>query len=212
VYEWSQVLPVDAPLKQAVDSVLCSICHIKPEYFLQILQWIGVIADIGPVDLTSDGGQSATDDIKGSHQNQPLTDDIKADSAATGSRQTMSLGSFSVNALNESQMSMLATCCQSPSAMRRLIDTGVVSALCSGLCLASQRKLYSVFEGESAVTGSDNLVSTDSSKVWVDFNGAVPSGSCRQSANSGRSSPLSFSGKLYSIFLWFTLLLTMFAN
>jgi Baculoviral IAP repeat-containing protein 6 len=199
VYEWSQVLPVESSLKQAVDWVLCAICHIRNEYFSQILQWIGVITDATPDYLTTESGQSATDDIKDSQQNQPLTDDVKADSGAAGSRRTMSmhsyLCSFNVNSLNESQLSTLSTSSQSPVALRRLIDCGVVSALCAGLYMASQRKLYNVFDMEPLNAVSENFVSTDAAKIWVDLNASGPSNSHQQSANSsGRSSPLSHSG------------------
>lgn len=184
------MLAVDSPLKQAVDSVLCSVCHIKPEYFSQILEWVGVVSDVAD-ESASSAGQSATDDVKGSQLNQSLTDDSKAD----GHRHTLSCGgSFSINAFSESQLSMLATCCQSPVATRHLIDTGLVSALCTGLCLASQRKLYNAFDVEPVVTVSD------ATKAWNDFNSGPSLSSSSQShqhqaTNSGQSSPISHSGK-----------------
>lgn len=192
------MLPVESSLKQAVDWVLCSICHIRNEYFSQILQWIGVITDAFPDYLISDSGQSATDDVKDSQQNQPLTDDLKADSGATGTRRTLSTHSylcgFNVNSLNESQLSTLSTSSQSPVALRRLIDCGVVTALCAGLYTAAQRKLCNVFDMES-FTVAENFVSTDAAKIAVDLSGTASLNSHRQSASSsGRSSPLGHSG------------------
>lgn len=181
-------------MKQAVDNVLCSICHLRPEFFMQILQWIGVVADMSPADIAASGmTQSATDDAKDSEQNQPLTDDVKADSGVTGSRRATSLHStsFNVNTLNECQLSTLAVSCQSPVALRRLIDTGIVSSLCAGLCAASQRKLCTVFDMEPLVSTSESFVSTDAGKVWADLNCAGSSlNSHRQSTSSEQTSPL----------------------
>ena len=74
MYEWSMVLPATSTLKQAVDTVICSFCYIRPEYFTTLLEWIGVIVG---VDLSR---ASVTDDHKDSHgggaRHVAMTDDL----------------------------------------------------------------------------------------------------------------------------------------
>jgi hypothetical protein len=161
---------------------------------MQLLHWMGVYSDVSQIDTASDVLQSTTDDIKDSQQNQPLTDDVKADSgASSGHRISFSYNSF-INSLDESRLLTLSVACQSPFAMCQLIDSGVVSGLCSLLCASAQRKLCNLFDMEPlpGSATSDTVPTVNSSKVWLDLAGITvskPSGSQRQSTSSGQSSP-----------------------
>lgn len=111
VYEWSQVLPVESQMKRAVDSLLCSICYLCPEFFTQILQWMGISASADQQSMPGSSPSASavgrttvavTDDAKMSHplmtNDEPVTDDVKAaDGVATTLRN-------SVNALSEAQV------------------------------------------------------------------------------------------------------------
>jgi hypothetical protein len=78
------VLPAGSLLKKAVNSVLCSACHIHPPYFRQIMQWAGFVG-------SDDMSRSDTDDSKDSAQQQVgilgifiLKGKVKEESTSTG--------------------------------------------------------------------------------------------------------------------------------
>lgn len=144
MYEWSLVLPCDSALKRAVDFMLCSLCYIQSSCVLLLLEWMGIV---------SDGSETtaSTDDVKGSRCNQPLTDDVKADGASSRLRQTM----LAVMPLHSAQLATLALSCQSPLALRKLIDSGIVSALCDSLYATCQQKLSDALNAALLVSESD---------------------------------------------------------
>ena len=43
LYEWSVVMPLSSPLKQAAGYVLCAICHVHPALYITMLSWMGII-------------------------------------------------------------------------------------------------------------------------------------------------------------------------
>lgn len=138
VYEWSTVLSFDSSLKRAVDNVLCSICYIYPEFFTLILEWMGIM-------LNPDNSMTASisDDCKDSsqqHHNASLTDDSKeaqtSQQGAVGNGipdSLITLHDFSHMMLDRSHLSTLAITCQSPGAVRQLLDSNFPSILAQGL-------------------------------------------------------------------------------
>ena len=153
MYEWSTVLAYDSPLKKAVDSVICSMCFVHPQYFSTILEWLGIITPGISFDLSS---AAVTDDHKDSQQQsqqaqEPMTDDLKADSARLANtnrshHSTMAippvlLQEFTHLILDESHLSTLATTCQSEDALQQLLDAGFVAVLCQGVYEFCSREL-----------------------------------------------------------------------
>jgi baculoviral IAP repeat-containing protein 6 len=173
VYQWSLLLNVDCALKRAVDSVLCSMCHVDADCFTAILEWIGIVR-------VSDGTDTDTDDVKGGTQqqrNEPLTDDVKADSGTAGgsSRSRQSFVSLTRGAADIRPMAMnldnahlltLSVVCQSPAALQQLIDSDMIATLCAGLCVAVGQRLSDAFDVDPSVS-----MATDAAKQCIDLAG-----------------------------------------
>ncbi|XP_035256804.1 baculoviral IAP repeat-containing protein 6 [Anguilla anguilla] len=135
LYSWSMSLPCNMVLKKAVDSLLCSMCHIHPSYFSLLMGWMGIIAP-PPARSQAQHRLSMTDDGK---KQQDLsaaaqTDDSKHAQAPI--------------ALSESQLATLAAASQSPEAIKQLLDSGLPSLLvrslasfCCGLLSSSDLPL-----------------------------------------------------------------------
>jgi len=155
------VLPTDSTLKRAVDCVLCSLCYIDANCFKLLLEWMGVTPDLIPDTVAS---AADTDDVKGSHQQQqqPLTDDIKADTSAAAAAASLQSNVFRSTSssyqctvpLHEAQLLTLATVCQSPVALRMLIDSGVISTLCTALRVTASHRLCETLDTEALASGN----------------------------------------------------------
>ncbi|XP_054832768.1 baculoviral IAP repeat-containing protein 6 isoform X2 [Eublepharis macularius] len=115
LFNWSMSLPCNMVLKKAVDSLLCSICHIHPNYFSLLMGWMGITPP--PVQLQH--RLSMTDDSKKQDLSSSLTDDSKNAQAPL--------------ALTESHLATLAASSQSPEAIKQLLDSGLPSLLVRSL-------------------------------------------------------------------------------
>ncbi|XP_062862910.1 baculoviral IAP repeat-containing protein 6 isoform X2 [Trichomycterus rosablanca] len=111
LYNWSMSLACNVVLKKAVDSLLCSMCHIHPSYFSLLMSRMGL------------GTQAMTDDGKKQHELHgatSLTDDSKL------------LPPVPVS-LSECQLATLAFASQSPGAIQQLLDSGLPALLVRSL-------------------------------------------------------------------------------
>ncbi|XP_060789217.1 baculoviral IAP repeat-containing protein 6 isoform X8 [Neoarius graeffei] len=111
LYNWSMALPCNMVLKKAVDSLLCSMCHIHPSYFSMLMSWMGLSAP------------AMTDDGKKQHELNSatsLTDDSKL------------LPPVPIS-LTECQLATLASASQSPGAIQQLLDSGLPALLVRSL-------------------------------------------------------------------------------
>ncbi|XP_018118497.1 baculoviral IAP repeat-containing protein 6 isoform X2 [Xenopus laevis] len=115
LYKWSMSLPCNMVLKKAVDGLLCSMCHIHPNYFSLLMGWMGIT----PPPIQSQHRLSITDDSKKQDLNASLTDDSKNAQAPL--------------ALTESHLATLAAASQSPEAIKQLLDSGLPSLLVRSL-------------------------------------------------------------------------------
>ncbi|XP_064411867.1 baculoviral IAP repeat-containing protein 6 isoform X3 [Latimeria chalumnae] len=115
LYKWSMSLPCNIVLKKAVDSLLCSMCHIHPTYFVLLMGWMGIT----PPPVQSQHRLSMTDDNKKEDLRCGLTDDSKNAQAPI--------------ALTESHLATLAASSQSPEAIKQLLDSGLPSLLVRSL-------------------------------------------------------------------------------
>lgn len=135
-------------LKKAVDSLLCSMCHIHPSYFSLLMSWMGIVAP--PAAQTNAQRRMAmTDDGKKQHDLNSaasLTDDSKHARAPI----TVPVS------LSECQLVTLAAASQSPSAIQQLLDSGLPSLLvrsladlCCSLLVNGDLPLPSGFSGQA---------------------------------------------------------------
>ncbi|EMP24451.1 Baculoviral IAP repeat-containing protein 6, partial [Chelonia mydas] len=115
LFNWSMSLPCNMVLKKAVDSLLCSMCHIHPNYFSLLMGWM----DITPPPMQCQHRLSMTDDSKKQDLSSSLTDDSKNAQAPL--------------ALTESHLATLAASSQSPEAIKQLLDSGLPSLLVRSL-------------------------------------------------------------------------------
>ncbi|XP_041105893.1 baculoviral IAP repeat-containing protein 6-like isoform X2 [Polyodon spathula] len=115
LYNWSMSLPCNMVLKKAVDSLLCSMCHIHPNYFSLLMAWMGITT----LPVQSQHCLSMTDDSKKQDLSAGLTDDSKNAQAPI--------------TLTESHLATLAAASQSPEAIKQLLDSGLPSLLVRSL-------------------------------------------------------------------------------
>ncbi|XP_054052335.1 baculoviral IAP repeat-containing protein 6 isoform X7 [Rissa tridactyla] len=115
LFNWSMSLPCNMVLKKAVDSLLCSMCHIHPNYFSLLMGWMGIT----PPPMQCQHRLSMTDDSKKQDLSSSLTDDSKNAQAPL--------------ALTESHLATLAASSQSPEAIKQLLDSGLPSLLVRSL-------------------------------------------------------------------------------
>uniref|UniRef100_A0A8D0MRX5 Dual E2 ubiquitin-conjugating enzyme/E3 ubiquitin-protein ligase BIRC6 n=1 Tax=Sus scrofa TaxID=9823 RepID=A0A8D0MRX5_PIG len=115
LFNWSMSLPCNMVLKKAVDSLLCSMCHIHPSYFSLLMGWMGIT----PPPMQCHHRLSMTDDSKKQDLSSSLTDDSKNAQAPL--------------ALTESHLATLASSSQSPEAIKQLLDSGLPSLLVRSL-------------------------------------------------------------------------------
>ena len=130
------MLLTDSHLKKSVDYVLCAICHIYPEFFTRIMEWMGIV-------IMPDFGLSSpmTDDRKdSSHYTTSMTDDSKEASNALGQSvdntepiPPIILQDFKRMCIDESHLSTLAYVCKSPIAVKQLLESGFPAVLAQGL-------------------------------------------------------------------------------
>uniref|UniRef100_A0A8C1V3E6 Dual E2 ubiquitin-conjugating enzyme/E3 ubiquitin-protein ligase BIRC6 n=1 Tax=Cyprinus carpio TaxID=7962 RepID=A0A8C1V3E6_CYPCA len=148
LYNWSMSLSSNMVLKKAVDSLLCSMCHIHPSYFSLLMSWMGIVAP--PAAQTNAQRRMAmTDDGKKQHDLNSaasLTDDSKH------ARTPVSVPT----SLSESQLVTLAAASQSPGAIQQLLDSGLPSLLvrsladlCCNLLVSAELPLPAGFSAQA---------------------------------------------------------------
>ena len=136
LYEWAMVLPVNSVLKKSVDYVLCAMCYVCPEYFSQLLEWMGVALTI---DLANASISDDHKDIGQIHQHQLMTDDSKEAASVPGPPVT--LPDYTPVIPDEHHLLTLSVVCQSPVALKQLLDANFLAVLSQGLFEFCTREL-----------------------------------------------------------------------
>lgn len=124
LYNWSMSLPCNIVLKKAVDSLLCSMCHIHPSYFSLLMSWMGIVS------------VPSASHSQAQHRRLAMTDDSKKQHDATANAAGLTDDSKHVRPpvnLSESQLTTLAAASQSPGAIEQLLDSGLPSLLVRSL-------------------------------------------------------------------------------
>lgn len=113
----------EEPLKVAFDSLLCSLCCIKPELFNQLLKKVNVTLMRNE---SFESADSAVDESSG------ITDDNKG---ASGSEWFKNVAAENLATLlrKPSYLTTLAMACQSPLAIYQLVDSGLPKLLAHAL-------------------------------------------------------------------------------
>lgn len=130
------MLSIESHLKKAVDYVLCAICHICPDFFTRLMEWMGIV-------ITPEFGLTASipDDRKDtSRYHDLMTDDSKEANSALGQSIESSepstpviLQEFKHMCLDECHLFTLALACQSSLATKQLLESGFPAVLAQGL-------------------------------------------------------------------------------
>lgn len=123
LYNWIKAVPEDSPMKTSIDSMMCSICCIRPEFFNLLLRKMSV--------LVPNQNASASDDRK---DNESMTDDNKQHEYNTEEWYChYSIESLSKLTLTTSQLQTISMACQSPLAIYQLIDSGLPNLFTSAI-------------------------------------------------------------------------------
>jgi baculoviral IAP repeat-containing protein 6 (apollon) len=114
LFKWLQTVKDEGPMKLALDSFMCSICCIRPEFFNLLLKKMNVFV---PID------ECKSDDSK---DNSSVTDDRKQSDWHTYEWYCRyRIENLSQLSLTSSQLQTIAMACQSPLAIHQLIDSGL---------------------------------------------------------------------------------------
>ena len=176
VYEWSTVLPCGSTLKRAVDCVICSICHVHPEFFTCLLEWMGIIINMDiNASIPDDHKDSSSTQYQHHQEQESMTDDSKEASgalsqpmgaAASGhmiDNVPMVLQEFGHMVLDESHLTTLAIACQSQAAMNQLLDCGFPAVLAQGLFEFCSREILRYSDSMNQAEAFPDLSKSSSS-------------------------------------------------
>ncbi|XP_067212436.1 baculoviral IAP repeat-containing protein 6 isoform X3 [Linepithema humile] len=122
LYKWTQTLGNNSTLKQAIDSVLCAFCYVRPSLFGLLLEWVLTLA----ANATANPSMSMFDDRK---KNEDRTDDKKSGINAKGWYYQFKLLEHERLHLTEEQLLTVAAAARSPPGIQQLIDCGLPALL-----------------------------------------------------------------------------------
>ncbi|XP_033629629.1 baculoviral IAP repeat-containing protein 6-like isoform X3 [Asterias rubens] len=133
LYEWSVVMPLSSPLKQAAGYVLCAICHVHPALYITMLSWMGIINKEEEMEMD----ELLTDDSKDAQEHgTSLTDDTKGASQQSPSRPVH------INMLDQLHLATLASASQSPAAIQILLESNFPTMLANALMDFCNYEIY----------------------------------------------------------------------
>ncbi|CRK88840.1 CLUMA_CG002660, isoform A [Clunio marinus] len=125
LYNWINEVGEDSPMKMSIDSMMCSICCVRPEFFNLLLRKMGVLV------LNQNTSSCISDDRK---DNESMTDDNKQHEYNTEQWYChYSIENLSNLTLTTSQLQTISMSCQSPLAIHQLIDSGLPNLFTSAI-------------------------------------------------------------------------------
>lgn len=150
LYGWLQKIGNSSPMKLSIDSMICSICCIRPEYFSLLLRKMNVLVP----------NHRLSDDRK---DNECMTDDNKQHENDTEEWYChYSIQNLATINLASTQLQTIAMACQSPLAICQLIDSGLPNLFTAAILEFCHR------------THSDSNMQPHSSKCMTDADKASP--------------------------------------
>lgn len=127
IYDLKNISDTNISLKYSLDSLLCSICYIRPELFPRLLEKIGVLVP----NLSTDHQASISDDQK---DTESMTDDSKRSFEANSEWYGhLVIGHLSNLNLTREQLETIALVSRSPTAIQQLLDSGLPKLLNSAI-------------------------------------------------------------------------------
>uniref|UniRef100_A0A1Q3FEM5 Dual E2 ubiquitin-conjugating enzyme/E3 ubiquitin-protein ligase BIRC6 n=1 Tax=Culex tarsalis TaxID=7177 RepID=A0A1Q3FEM5_CULTA len=185
LYDWNQELDHDEPLKKAIDSVLCSLCCIRPELFTMLLKKMGVLVPNLSTDLTA----SISDDRK---DGECITDDIKQEeSDAAEWYSHLVIEDLSRLNLSRCQLSTISMACQSPLAVQQLIDSGLPNLLTSVIlefCHRALNNVNSQTQAKPKPASARSSVERDNREVFEEEQAAAAAAAAAATADAPEES------------------------
>ncbi|XP_045481363.1 baculoviral IAP repeat-containing protein 6 [Harmonia axyridis] len=110
-------------LKYSLDSLLCSICYIQPEFYPILLRHFGILIP----NLSNDYGSSVPDDRKGTTS---MTDDNKKSFVEeSGWYDHLVVGNLAQLKISNGQLETVALVSRSPTSVQQLLDSGLPKIL-----------------------------------------------------------------------------------
>nr|XP_022908652.1 baculoviral IAP repeat-containing protein 6 isoform X2 [Onthophagus taurus] len=127
IYEFNKLSVKNIPLKCALDSLLCSLCYIKSEFFPLLLQKMGVLIP----NLSTDRAASISDDRKDSER---MTDDSKESFECNSEWYGhLIISELPYLNLSNDQLETIALVSRSPTSVQQLLDSGLPKLLNSAV-------------------------------------------------------------------------------
>ena len=147
LYNWLQVVPEESPMKMSIDSMMCSICCIRPEFFNLLLRKMNVLVK------NQTASASISDDRK---DNESMTDDNKQHEYNTEEWYChYSIESLSKLTLTTPQLQTISMACQSPLAVYQLIDSGLPNLFTSAILEFCHRMSNAQTASNESMTDAD---------------------------------------------------------
>ncbi|KAL6430648.1 hypothetical protein ACFW04_006912 [Cataglyphis niger] len=150
LYKWTLVLGNNSALKQAIDSVLCAFCYVRPSLLILLLEWVQILES----DIATDPSTSKSDDYKKSENKK--TDDKKGEINAEQSYCRFALLKHKRLQLTEGQLLTVAAAACSPPGTQQLIESGLPALLtasitdfCNSEKLKKQQRNSKMASGDS---------------------------------------------------------------
>ncbi|XP_064112985.1 baculoviral IAP repeat-containing protein 6-like isoform X2 [Macrobrachium nipponense] len=160
VYEWSE--RSEGELKIGLDHIMCSMCHVRPQLFTQLLINMSVLTVI-------DNNQSITDDRKDREAEirAARTDDMKegVEGSSGAVEERLILQDPSVISLTPAHLQTLATVAQSPQAIHLMLDSGFPLLLVHGILEWCKTEV--LHQVESCTSSGASESATDLEKASV---------------------------------------------
>ncbi|XP_032684948.1 baculoviral IAP repeat-containing protein 6 isoform X6 [Odontomachus brunneus] len=138
LYQWTLTLGKNFVLKQAIDSVLCAFCYVRPSLFPLLLQRVRILVP----NLATDHSASISDDRK---KSEGQTDDKKSEINAEEWYCRFVLLEYKRLRLTEGQLLTVAAAARSPPGIQQLIDSGfpaLLTALITDFCNLEKSKQH----------------------------------------------------------------------
>ncbi|XP_063387363.1 baculoviral IAP repeat-containing protein 6 [Cydia fagiglandana] len=123
IYTWVKDVPENSLIKKSLDSVLCSMCYIRPELFRMLLEQMDI-----PVD--------SDESMEG------LTDDTKVHGGVAPAPAWR---------LQGRQLRTAAACAMSPAATTLLLGSALPARAVRALAAAAQRRLHAIQQPQDSV-------------------------------------------------------------
>lgn len=120
LYQWTLSLESNSALKQAIDSVLCAFCYVRPSLFPLLLQRVRILIPNFATDYSvSDDGM----------MNEGHTDDRKSELSTEEWYCRLVLLEYKRLHLTEGQLLTVAAAARSSPGIQQLIDSGFPALL-----------------------------------------------------------------------------------